>query len=117
MSTRRAYLALADGTVFPGRAFGADTPAVGEVIRLESLQDNSMIPILSSGCQLENEGLRAAKEEKQAEFAHQANRTTRLIRDRPKRRDETPDGRGHPPDALRPLAGQPNDATTLPVAG
>ena len=32
MSTRRAYLALADGTVFPGRAFGADTAAVGEVV-------------------------------------------------------------------------------------
>ena len=32
MSTRRAYLALADGTVFPGRAFGADTSTVGEVV-------------------------------------------------------------------------------------
>ncbi len=32
MSTRRAYLALADGTVFPGRAFGSDTPSVGEVV-------------------------------------------------------------------------------------
>lgn len=32
MSTRRAYLALADGTVFPGKAFGADTPSVGEVV-------------------------------------------------------------------------------------
>jgi len=32
MSTRRAYLALADGTVFPGKAFGADLPAVGEVV-------------------------------------------------------------------------------------
>jgi carbamoyl-phosphate synthase small subunit len=32
MSTRRAYLALADGTVFSGRAFGSDTPAVGEVV-------------------------------------------------------------------------------------
>ena len=32
MSTRRAYLALADGTVFPGKAFGSDTPAVGEVV-------------------------------------------------------------------------------------
>ena len=31
-STRRAYLALADGTVFPGRAFGSDAPAVGEVV-------------------------------------------------------------------------------------
>jgi carbamoyl-phosphate synthase small subunit len=29
---RPAYLALADGTVFPGRAFGSDTPAVGEVV-------------------------------------------------------------------------------------
>ncbi len=28
MSTRRAYLALADGTVFPGKAFGSDTPTV-----------------------------------------------------------------------------------------
>ncbi|MEP7050790.1 MAG: glutamine-hydrolyzing carbamoyl-phosphate synthase small subunit [Pseudomonadota bacterium] len=32
MSTRRAYLALADGTVFPGQAFGSDKPAVGEVV-------------------------------------------------------------------------------------
>ncbi|MEO6602009.1 MAG: glutamine-hydrolyzing carbamoyl-phosphate synthase small subunit [Polyangiaceae bacterium] len=32
MSTRRAYLALADGTIFPGRAFGSDTPTVGEVV-------------------------------------------------------------------------------------
>jgi carbamoyl-phosphate synthase small subunit len=33
VSTRRAaYLALADGTVFPGKAFGSDTPAVGEVV-------------------------------------------------------------------------------------
>ena len=32
MSTRTAYLALADGTVFPGKAFGADTNAVGEVV-------------------------------------------------------------------------------------
>jgi carbamoyl-phosphate synthase small subunit len=32
MSARRAYLALADGTVFPGRAFGADLAAVGEVV-------------------------------------------------------------------------------------
>jgi len=32
VSTRRAYLALADGTVFPGRAFGADTSTVGEVV-------------------------------------------------------------------------------------
>jgi len=32
MSTRTAYLALADGTVFPGKAFGADTSAVGEVV-------------------------------------------------------------------------------------
>jgi carbamoyl-phosphate synthase small subunit len=32
MSIRRAYLALADGTVFPGKAFGASTPAVGEVV-------------------------------------------------------------------------------------
>jgi carbamoyl-phosphate synthase small subunit len=32
MSSRRAYLALADGTVFPGRAFGADVAAVGEVV-------------------------------------------------------------------------------------
>ena len=32
MSARQAYLALADGTVFPGKAFGADAPAVGEVV-------------------------------------------------------------------------------------
>ena len=32
MSARKAYLALADGTVFPGKAFGADAPAVGEVV-------------------------------------------------------------------------------------
>jgi carbamoyl-phosphate synthase small subunit len=32
VSTRRAYLALADGTVFPGQAFGSDKPAVGEVV-------------------------------------------------------------------------------------
>ena len=32
MSTRPAYLALADGTVFPGRAFGANTSALGEVV-------------------------------------------------------------------------------------
>ena len=32
MNTRTAYLALADGTVFPGKAFGADTSAVGEVV-------------------------------------------------------------------------------------
>ena len=32
MSTRRAYLALADGTVFPGKAFGSDQPTVGEVV-------------------------------------------------------------------------------------
>lgn len=32
MSPRRAYLALADGTVFPGKAFGADLAAVGEVV-------------------------------------------------------------------------------------
>jgi len=31
-SARRASLALADGTVFPGKAFGADAPAVGEVV-------------------------------------------------------------------------------------
>ena len=31
-SHRRAYLALADGTVFPGRAFGADATSVGEVV-------------------------------------------------------------------------------------
>ncbi|HEY4107284.1 MAG TPA: glutamine-hydrolyzing carbamoyl-phosphate synthase small subunit [Polyangiaceae bacterium] len=32
MTTRRAYLALADGTVFPGKAFGADTSTTGEVV-------------------------------------------------------------------------------------
>jgi len=32
VSARKAYLALADGTVFPGKAFGADAPAVGEVV-------------------------------------------------------------------------------------
>ena len=32
MSERRAYLALADGTIFPGRAFGALTTTVGEVV-------------------------------------------------------------------------------------
>ena len=32
MTARRAYLALADGTVFPGKAFGADSTAVGEVV-------------------------------------------------------------------------------------
>ena len=32
MSARAAYLALADGTVFPGKAFGADAPTVGEVV-------------------------------------------------------------------------------------
>ena len=32
MNTRTAYLALADGTVFPGKAFGANTSAVGEVV-------------------------------------------------------------------------------------
>ncbi|HEX3774895.1 MAG TPA: glutamine-hydrolyzing carbamoyl-phosphate synthase small subunit [Polyangiaceae bacterium] len=32
MSARRAYLALADGTVFPGKAFGADTSTTGEVV-------------------------------------------------------------------------------------
>jgi carbamoyl-phosphate synthase small subunit len=32
VSTRPAYLALADGTIFPGRAFGADTSTVGEVV-------------------------------------------------------------------------------------
>ena len=32
MSGRRAYLALADGTVFPGKAFGADASATGEVV-------------------------------------------------------------------------------------
>ena len=32
MSTRPAYLALADGTIFPGKAFGANTVAIGEVV-------------------------------------------------------------------------------------
>jgi len=32
VNTRTAYLALADGTVFPGKAFGANTSAVGEVV-------------------------------------------------------------------------------------
>jgi carbamoyl-phosphate synthase small subunit len=32
VNTRRAYLALADGTVFPGKAFGADSTTVGEVV-------------------------------------------------------------------------------------
>lgn len=32
MSHRKAYLALADGTVFPGKAFGADVASVGEVV-------------------------------------------------------------------------------------
>jgi carbamoyl-phosphate synthase small subunit len=32
VSARRAYLALADGTVFPGKAFGADTSTTGEVV-------------------------------------------------------------------------------------
>ena len=32
MTARRAYLALADGTVFPGKAFGADSITVGEVV-------------------------------------------------------------------------------------
>ena len=32
MSQRKAYLALADGTVFPGKAFGADVASVGEVV-------------------------------------------------------------------------------------
>jgi carbamoyl-phosphate synthase small subunit len=32
VSTRCAYLALADGTLFPGKAFGADATAVGEVV-------------------------------------------------------------------------------------
>ena len=32
MSARRAYLALADGTVFPGKGFGADSATVGEVV-------------------------------------------------------------------------------------
>jgi carbamoyl-phosphate synthase small subunit len=32
MSGRPAYLALADGTLFPGRVFGADAPVVGEVV-------------------------------------------------------------------------------------
>jgi len=32
VSTRRVYLALADGTVFPGKAFGGGALAVGEVV-------------------------------------------------------------------------------------
>jgi carbamoyl-phosphate synthase small subunit len=32
VSARPAYLALADGTVFPGKAFGANSSAVGEVV-------------------------------------------------------------------------------------
>ncbi|MFO7177278.1 MAG: glutamine-hydrolyzing carbamoyl-phosphate synthase small subunit [Pseudomonadota bacterium] len=32
MPERRGYLALSDGTVFPGRLFGADGTAVGEVV-------------------------------------------------------------------------------------
>ena len=32
MNGRPAHLALADGTLFPGRAFGADTAVVGEVV-------------------------------------------------------------------------------------
>ncbi len=32
MSSARGYLALADGTVFPGKTFGSDKPAVGEVV-------------------------------------------------------------------------------------
>ncbi len=32
MTGRAAHLALADGTLFPGRAFGADATAVGEVV-------------------------------------------------------------------------------------
>ncbi len=32
MTARRAHLALADGSVFPGVAFGADTTTVGEVV-------------------------------------------------------------------------------------
>jgi carbamoyl-phosphate synthase small subunit len=32
MSERPAYLALADGTIFRGKAFGAATPGVGEVV-------------------------------------------------------------------------------------
>jgi carbamoyl-phosphate synthase small subunit len=32
MTGRPAHLALADGTLFPGRAFGADTSVVGEVV-------------------------------------------------------------------------------------
>src|SRR5499427_483111 len=32
MSGRPAHLALADGTLFPGRAFGADASVVGEVV-------------------------------------------------------------------------------------
>jgi len=32
VSERRAHLALADGTIFPGKAFGANTSTVGEVV-------------------------------------------------------------------------------------
>jgi carbamoyl-phosphate synthase small subunit len=32
MSTRNGYLALADGTLFPGRLFGADASTTGEVV-------------------------------------------------------------------------------------
>jgi carbamoyl-phosphate synthase small subunit len=32
VTTARAHLALADGTLFPGRAFGADSTVVGEVV-------------------------------------------------------------------------------------
>src|SRR4051794_37831347 len=32
MNGRPAHLALADGTLFPGRAFGADSSVVGEVV-------------------------------------------------------------------------------------
>jgi len=32
MTTRKAYLALADGTLFPGQAFGASVGATGEVV-------------------------------------------------------------------------------------
>lgn len=32
MSDRKAYLALADGTIFPGRAFGAEGVVTGEVV-------------------------------------------------------------------------------------
>ena len=32
MSTRRASLVLADGSIFPGKAFGAEKPSVGEVV-------------------------------------------------------------------------------------